>query len=139
MFRALDVATSLATTLTRAAAGLNVGRVGKRPEKPGDPMPKTSRVVVVGDGSFIANQGRRLGANRNLFLNTVGWLSANVDEWSGSFTYLHARAHYAFTHRWGASLGYQFTDVDVERDQGRRETAFDMQFTGPTLQVTWLF
>ncbi|QFU77245.1 hypothetical protein EY643_17145 [Halioglobus maricola] len=70
---------------------------------------------------------------------TLGWLSADVDEWSGSFTYLHARFHYAFTERWGSSLGYQYTDVDVTRDRGRRETAFDMQFRGPTLQLTYLF
>jgi glutathione S-transferase len=34
MFRPLDVATSLAATLARGAAGLSVGTLGKRPEKP---------------------------------------------------------------------------------------------------------
>ncbi len=34
MFRPLDVATSLAATLARGAAGLSVGTLGERPEKP---------------------------------------------------------------------------------------------------------
>ncbi|GHD16898.1 hypothetical protein GCM10007052_22810 [Halioglobus japonicus] len=36
---------------------------------------------------------------------TLGWMSANVGEWSGSFTYLHWRLHYAFSDRWGLAAG----------------------------------
>lgn len=34
-----------------------------------------TRIVVVGDASFAANQYRGLSANRNLFLNVMGWLT----------------------------------------------------------------
>ena len=34
-----------------------------------------SKIVVFGDADFISNQFRRIGANRNLFLNAVAWLA----------------------------------------------------------------
>ena len=69
----------------------------------------------------------------------LGWLSADIDEWSGSFTYLHTKAHYRFTERFGVALGYQFTDVNVSRDRTNLETEFDIQFTGPSAQITYAF
>ena len=47
------------------------------PPKPGDadaPKPET-RVVVIGDSDFAANAGLGIQGNRDLFMNTVGWLS----------------------------------------------------------------
>jgi ABC-type uncharacterized transport system involved in gliding motility auxiliary subunit len=47
------------------------------PPKPGaeaDKKPET-RVVVFGDSDFAANAGLGIQGNRDLFLNTVGWLS----------------------------------------------------------------
>jgi ABC-type uncharacterized transport system involved in gliding motility auxiliary subunit len=38
-----------------------------------------SRLLVVGDSSFGNNQFRGLSGNRNLFLNMVGWLSAQEE------------------------------------------------------------
>ena len=37
---------------------------------------ESSRLLVVGDSSFASNQYRALSGNRNLFLNMIGWLSA---------------------------------------------------------------
>jgi ABC-type uncharacterized transport system involved in gliding motility auxiliary subunit len=46
------------------------------PAKPGDTQPKPeTRVVVVGDSDFVANSGINIQGNRDLFMNTVGWLS----------------------------------------------------------------
>ena len=48
------------------------------PAKPGEaadgPKPET-RVVVFGDSDFVATSGLGIQGNRDLFLNTVGWLS----------------------------------------------------------------
>jgi ABC-type uncharacterized transport system involved in gliding motility auxiliary subunit len=47
------------------------------PPKPGEadaPKPET-RVVVMGDSDFAANNGIGIQGNRDLFMNTVGWLS----------------------------------------------------------------
>jgi len=46
------------------------------PPKPGDEPPKPeTRVVVIGDSDFAANGGLGIQGNRDLFMNTVGWLS----------------------------------------------------------------
>ncbi|MEP5567678.1 MAG: hypothetical protein ABJN62_07590 [Halioglobus sp.] len=70
---------------------------------------------------------------------SVGWFSANVDEWDGRFLYLHARTHFLVTERFGISAGYQRTDVDVKREQRRRESRYDIEFTGPTVHLTYGF
>ena len=55
-----------------------VSAVSTAPAKPGEdasaPKPET-RVVVIGDSDFVANGGLGVQGNRDLFLNTVGWLS----------------------------------------------------------------
>ncbi len=68
-----------------------------------------------------------------------GWLSANVDDYSGDFFYGHLRGHYRFADNWAASLGYQYTDVDVERSRNLGTVRFDMVIKGPTLTVSWGF
>jgi ABC-type uncharacterized transport system involved in gliding motility auxiliary subunit len=46
------------------------------PPKPGDDAPKPeTRVAVIGDSDFAANGGLGIQGNRDLFMNTVGWLS----------------------------------------------------------------
>ncbi len=45
-----------------------------KPEEPGTPRPET-RVVVFGDSDFAGNSGLGIQGNRDLFLNTIGWLS----------------------------------------------------------------
>lgn len=69
----------------------------------------------------------------------LGWMSANIDEWSGSFLYLNGRLQYLFTKRLGVALGYQFTDVDVSREQRRRDSEYDIEFSGPSVQLTFGF
>ena len=55
-----------------------VSAASTAPPKPGQeanaPKPET-RVVVIGDSDFVANSGLGVQGNRDLFLNTVGWLS----------------------------------------------------------------
>ena len=69
----------------------------------------------------------------------AGWLSANIDEYSGRFIYGHVRAMYRFTDRFGAALGYQRTDIDVTEDRERSELSFDADLYGPTLTLTYSF
>ena len=44
------------------------------PPKPDAPKPET-RVVVFGDSDFASNAAAGVAGNRDLFMNTVGWLS----------------------------------------------------------------
>jgi hypothetical protein len=70
---------------------------------------------------------------------SVGWMSANVDEWSGDFLYLNGRLQYLFANSFGMALGYQFTDVDVSRRQKRRQSEYDIEFSGPSLHLSYGF
>ena len=70
---------------------------------------------------------------------SLGWMSANIDEWSGDFLYLSGRVQFRFTDRLGVALGYQFTDVDVRRKQRNRQSEYDLEFSGPSLQLTYGF
>ena len=47
---------------------------GTNPLDPEAPKPET-RVAVVGDSDFAANAGLGIQGNRDLFMNTIGWLS----------------------------------------------------------------
>lgn len=67
----------------------------------------------------------------------MGWLSAKVDDYDGSFAYLHARVGYRFTDRFGVNLGYQYSDIELTQDSGRRESEYNVNFRGPTLSLTY--
>jgi len=60
----IAAAVSVAATSSGAPAAL-----GDTPEK------AETRVVVFGDSDFVANAGLGIQGNRDLFLNTLGWLS----------------------------------------------------------------
>src|SRR4029077_8093634 len=46
------------------------------PPKPGDDAPKPeTRLAVIGDSDFAANGTLGVPGNRDLFMNTIGWLS----------------------------------------------------------------
>ncbi|MEH6584220.1 MAG: hypothetical protein V7754_19975 [Halioglobus sp.] len=72
-------------------------------------------------------------------ISTFGWLSLNYEDYDGSFAYVHARANYRMTERFGVGLGYQYLDMDfsVERDRG--EAGFDIQFNGPSVHLAYSF
>jgi hypothetical protein len=114
--------------------------------------------VNLGDGPFGREAERSVGASDllaplpNIRMSgfyafssrwsvggSIGWLSANYDEWDGSFVYLNARMHLLVTERLGVGVGYQFTDVDVTRERRRQESEYDIEFSGPTLHVTFGF
>ena len=73
------------------------------------------------------------------FRAALGWLSANYDQYDGSFVYFHPRIGYAFTERWAAVLGYQWVDIDLTREQSNREAEFKVDFEGPTLFFNYRF
>ncbi|GAB5413917.1 MAG: hypothetical protein Cons2KO_15200 [Congregibacter sp.] len=68
-----------------------------------------------------------------------GWLSANVDNYDGSFSYAHLRAHYSFGNGFGAALGYQITDVDITESRARGDLLYNIELDGPTFTLTYGF
>ncbi len=70
----------------------------------------------------------------------VGWLSANYEDYEGRFYYASIAGEYRFTERFGAGLGYEFTDVDFNYDKGNGdETEFDMLFDSLQVYLTYSF
>jgi ABC-type uncharacterized transport system involved in gliding motility auxiliary subunit len=63
----IAAAVSAASTAPAAPGGSN-------PLDPEAPKPET-RVAIVGDSDFAANAGLGIQGNRDLFMNTIGWLS----------------------------------------------------------------
>lgn len=78
-------------------------------------------------------------AERIVLAATFGWLSANIDDYEGDFVYGHLRAMYRFSDRFGVSLGYQHTDIDITQTRERSELNYDLRFNGPTLAFTYAF
>jgi opacity protein-like surface antigen len=70
---------------------------------------------------------------------TLGWLSANVDDWDGDFLYTHARVGYRITDHLTFGVGYQYTEVDLKEEKSRGENEYKIQFTGPTAQLVYRF
>jgi ABC-type uncharacterized transport system involved in gliding motility auxiliary subunit len=59
------------------ASAVTASAASTAPPKPGDadaPKPET-RVAVIGDSDFVANGGLGIQGNKDLFMNTIGWLS----------------------------------------------------------------
>jgi len=61
---------AIATAVSATSGAADPPKPGAEPEK----KPET-RVVVFGDSDFAANAGLGIQGNRDLFLNTIGWLS----------------------------------------------------------------
>ncbi|MEE4108025.1 MAG: hypothetical protein V2I24_01675 [Halieaceae bacterium] len=68
-----------------------------------------------------------------------GWLSANVDEFSGDFVYGHVRLAYALTRQMSLALGYQRTDIDITQEKPRSELNYDVRLDGFTLTFAYSF
>ena len=69
----------------------------------------------------------------------AGWLSADVDDYSGDFTYAHLRGIYAVNDAVSLAIGYQYTDVDVTESRERGGLGFDVTLQGPTITFDFGF
>jgi len=69
----------------------------------------------------------------------AGWLSANVEDFSGDFLYGHVRLAYAVTHQLSLALGYQRTDIDITQQRSRAEINYDINLEGFTATVAYSF
>ena len=71
---------------------------------------------------------------------SMGWLSANYEDYDGSFLYVHPRIGWAFSDRWAITAGYQWVDIDLEyKKSSTRESEFNVDFKGPTVFLNYRF
>ncbi|MEP4149193.1 MAG: outer membrane beta-barrel protein [Halioglobus sp.] len=70
----------------------------------------------------------------------MGWLSANYEDYDGSFAYIHPRIAYAFAEHWSLTAGYQYVNIDLSHEKSsNRESEFNMDFKGPTIFMNYRF
>ncbi|MEP4147639.1 MAG: hypothetical protein ABJL54_10480 [Halioglobus sp.] len=104
-----------------------------------------SREIIASSSTLLAPlpnlrlQGYYAITDHWAIAGNVGWMSANVDEWDGSFRYMHLRTHLKINKYVGIALGYQLTDVDVSRERRTASSEYDIKFSGPSLMLTVAF
>lgn len=64
-----------------------------------------------------------------------GWFSMNYDEYSGDLLRANAALEYRPIKNLGLGIGYNFTELEVTRDQKYHSESFDMEFSGPLLYI----
>ncbi len=70
----------------------------------------------------------------------AGWLSANYDDFDGSFAYIHPRLGYVINDRWSVTAGYQYVDIEITKEESNnRETELITDFHGPTFFLNYRF
>ena len=78
-------------------------------------------------------------SNRIALAAKAGWLSANIDNYSGDFTYAHLRAIYSINTSLAVSLGYQHTEIDIVEERKRGDIGYDVALKGPTITLGFSF
>ena len=70
---------------------------------------------------------------------SVGWLSLEIDEIDGDYTYLDLGTEYRFTEKFGIGASYQFANIEVTSTSGSSVDKIDLEFTGPSLYISYGF
>lgn len=70
---------------------------------------------------------------------TLGWMSANIDNWDGDYLYANVSTDYRITDRFGLGLGYQGVSVDVTHKGSRIDSSLDISYYGPTVYLEYGF
>jgi hypothetical protein len=65
----------------------------------------------------------------------VGWLSLNYEDYQGDLLRANAVIDYRPFENFGLGLGYNFSELDVTREQRLHSESFDMDFSGPILYI----
>ena len=70
---------------------------------------------------------------------SAGWLSLKINEIDGKYTYLDVGTEYRFTERFGVGATYQVSAIDVTSTKGNGTEIVDIEFTGPSIFLTYGF
>ncbi len=69
----------------------------------------------------------------------AGWLSLEIDDIDGSYIYLNIGTEYRFTDRFGIGASYQLSKIDVTSTNSDGLDAIDVEFSGPSIYLTYGF
>ena len=69
----------------------------------------------------------------------AGWLSFDYEDYAGDYLFLTVSTEYRFTKGLGMGLSYQYAEIDITQDGGKTKREFDMEFSGPSIYLTYGF
>lgn len=69
----------------------------------------------------------------------LGWLSLNIDDFDGSYYFAEIGTEYRITDRFGIGATYQVSTVDVTVDDGADVDKVDVDFSGPSIYLSYGF
>jgi hypothetical protein len=69
----------------------------------------------------------------------AGWLSADIDEYSGEMWLIDTSVEYRATEHLGIGAGYLWTDVNVDVEKNSKDEHYDLEFSGPMLYLSYSF
>lgn len=67
----------------------------------------------------------------------IGWMGADIENYSGDFLVASAGIRYRFADQWSLGLNYQVTEIDFEVGGGRNEEVYDVELEGISLSVRY--
>jgi hypothetical protein len=71
--------------------------------------------------------------------SSVGWLSLEIDQIDGEYTYFDIATEYRFAQKFGIGASYQLANIDVTSAKGNSVDKVDLEFTGPSIYFTYGF
>jgi hypothetical protein len=71
--------------------------------------------------------------------SSVGWLSLEIDQIDGEYTYFDIATEYRFAQKFGIGASYQLANIDVTSTKGNSVDKVDLEFTGPSIYFTYGF
>jgi len=69
----------------------------------------------------------------------IGWLSLEIDNIDGNYTYGEIGTEYRITDRFGIGATYQLSKIDVTVDESDGFDAVDIEFSGPSIYLSYGF
>ncbi|HIG41965.1 MAG: hypothetical protein ABGY96_12620 [bacterium] len=70
---------------------------------------------------------------------SFGWLSVEIDQIKGDYTYFDFATEYRITDRFGIGATYEIADIDVTVKKISRVEKYDLEFKGPSLYISYGF
>ncbi len=67
----------------------------------------------------------------------VGWLSLEIDNIDGKYLYADIGTVYRITDRFGIGASYQIAEIDVTSDEDDGFDKVDIEFSGPSIYLTY--
>ncbi len=70
---------------------------------------------------------------------SAGWLSLNIGDFSGSYTYADVATDYRITERFGIGASYQIAKLDAKIDDSDGFDEVNIQLSGPSIYLVYGF